>query len=181
MVSDRFESMEFEEMLDFVTEILTNDTIDQLSPIKELLSDFDVTGDKEPLNFSTRSITGKQAEEAFLELHRDQQFPIHGELVDRTLHGCGYDFEIQQDSHVSAIEVKGLSGLTGGISLTSKEWQIAKNMGPDYYLVIVRSVGNGPDFQIIKDPFSKLDPKRTISTVIQVRWNVGGKGLTDIE
>ena len=121
--------------------------------------------------FIIRGITGRKAEEIVLEFHKVNALPIHGEIVDKRDHGCGYDYEITGESN-AYIEVKGLDGNSGGISFTSKEWDIAQKEGEKYFLVLIKNVSSTPTVEIIQNPAKLLNPKKYIFTTVQIRWNL---------
>ena len=106
--------------------------------------------------------------------------PIKGELKDRRDDGCGYDFEIINNQQNVKIEVKGLSGITGGVQFTSKEWDVAKNFKDDYYLAIIKNVETDPFHIFVQNPFQKLTAKKTIQTIFQVRWNIPPSQINDL-
>lgn len=91
--------------------------------------------------------------------------------------GCGYDFEIQNNSIIYQIEVKGLDGDSGGVVFTSKEWDVAQKKKNTYYLAIVRNVSAQPEIQFIQNPANILDARKSIFTTVQVRWNVADNEL----
>ena len=112
-----------------------------------------------------------------MNYHKIHQSPVSGILNDTRDLGCGYDFSVNSGGTKSCLEVKGLDGDTGGISFTSKEWQVAEALGDEYYLVIVRNISNSPSIQIIQNPFRELAPKKSIFTTVQVRWNLSEKEI----
>ena len=128
------------------------------------------------------NITGRKAEEIFMEWFIDQEyFPAGKLLIDMRDYGCGYDFQfIISNNQVYAIEVKGCSDDTGGILISQKEWNTARIMKTDYYLIIVSNINNKPEIDIINNPYEKLSPKRNIQTVIQVNWTVPAQQLRQI-
>jgi hypothetical protein len=177
-VVQAFQHMSEEELRDVVDEILNN---------PDFRRSEDVSAVVEPIHrelarkgkavFVIRGPTARKAEEAFITHHRDSSSPIPGTLVDKRDHGCGYDFEIQAEGQSCLVEVKGLEADSGGILLTSKEWHVAKEEGDRYFLAIIRSVTRNPSVQIIKNPASVLNPKKSVFTTVQVRWTVSGSEL----
>ena len=130
-----------------------------------------IEADDKTATFALRGPTGINAESAFIDYHQQTGLPVAGELRDCRHDQCGYDFAIDAPVLV-AIEVKGLSGQTGGISLTDKEWRIAQDMGDCYYLAVVRNVGSTPEVSLVQDPASLLDPVMRLYTTVQVSWSV---------
>ena len=127
--------------------------------------------------YIVRGPTGRGAEQFFMEHHAITAEPTSGHLNDTRDNGCGYDFEIINNGASTLVEVKGLDGDTGGISFTSKEWEVATHNGDDYVLAIVRNISCNPDIQFIRNPAKSLNAKRSVYTIAQVRWNVSGPDL----
>lgn len=130
-----------------------------------------------------RNITGRKAEEIFTKWFQSGQkiLPQGKELVDMRDYGCGYDYQIViSDKQVYGIEVKGISEDEGGILITGKEWETAKRMGTDYFLVIISNINDEASVRILNNPYNILKPKRNIQTVIQVNWSVSDKKLKEV-
>jgi len=131
-----------------------------------------------------RNITGRKAEEIFIEWFKSDQkiLPQGKDFVDMRDYGCGYDFQIViSDKQVYGIEVKGVSDDEGGILITGKEWEIASAMKVDYYLVLVSNIDNNPVVSVINNPYEKFSPKRNLQTVIQVNWTVSSKEIRQLK
>jgi hypothetical protein len=127
-----------------------------------------------------RSITGRKAEEIFMEWFKSDQKILPGgkDFVDMRDYGCGYDFQIViSDKQVYGLEVKGVSEHDGGILITGKEWEIASRMKTDYYLILVSNIDIDPVINVINNPYEKLFPKKSIQTIIQVNWSVSQKEI----
>ena len=99
-----------------------------------------------------------------------------GKLIDCRDYGCGYDFRIEGPETVY-IEVKGLSGESGGVLFTNKEWQVANDINNFYYLCIIKNIESQPTVLFINNPASKLKPYKYIHTAIQVSWSVSKEQL----
>ena len=130
--------------------------------------------------FSLRGPTEAKAEAAFVEYHAQTDLPVAGELRDCRSDQCGYDFAIDSPSLV-AIEVKGLSGQSGGVSLTDKEWRIAQQLRDQYFLAVVRNVGAEAEVSLIRDPASLLSPTMRLYTTVQVSWSISQASLRQAE
>jgi hypothetical protein len=126
--------------------------------------------------FVPRGVTGRRAEELFIKLFGRGGIPIEGELIDRREDGCGYDFLLKDGNEDHQLEVKGLSGLDGGILFTDKEWQTAQTH-PNYKLFVAYNLSGDPMWKIIKRPHSLLQPTRQARTVVQISWQVGAAQL----
>jgi hypothetical protein len=172
-VLEAFQDLSEEELYDVVQDILrsqqfrlSDDLADIIDPIVRREAKR-----KGKSVFIVRGPTGRIAEEAYLEHHRTSGSPVAGQLQDTRDLGCGYDFEIHGDDGEYQVEVKGLDGEAGGVSFTSKEWHTAREKGKTYFLVIVRNASSTPQFQVVQDPARKLSPRKSVYTVVQVRWN----------
>lgn len=165
-VVEKFGHLEEQSLRSIVQDILSNDT--ENNPISIL------DGNSKTRNFSTRGITGKKAEEFFMQWY-EQTHP--GEvLFDTRDLGCGYDFEGKSTENV--YEVKGLSADTGDIYFTEKEWTVANQLQEKYNLVVVKNCMNGlPELSIYPNPSLNLSPKKQINHVIQVGWGVSSQDL----
>lgn len=127
--------------------------------------------------FILRIPTGKVAEEFFLQHHKNTSAPMEGEIVDCRDLGIGYDFKIVSKDRTCFVEVKGLSDFSGGVLFTGKEWEEAVKIGNDYFLCIVSNLNKSANILFIQNPAEKLKPKKNISTVIQITWNVTEKQI----
>ncbi|HEV2486160.1 MAG TPA: DUF3883 domain-containing protein [Terracidiphilus sp.] len=123
--------------------------------------------------FAKRLITGLAAEHYFESVLPGLPEFYNFELENTTRLGCGYDFRLHtaKDDKYLAVEVKGLRGLTGGLSLTPKEYEAATAMRNRFYLFVVKNFQKSPFHEIIPDPLSsKLEFTRSERKVIQVSW-----------
>jgi len=124
--------------------------------------------------FSQRLITGAAAEQYFESIHpRIPEFA--GYLVENTTRfGCGYDFRLRREAHEPdflAVEVKGLKDLTGSLSMTPKEHDVASTLGERFYLFVVRNFREKPSHSIYRNPLSAdLSFKRSERVLVQVSW-----------
>lgn len=172
IVLETYQSLEEEELRDLVTEILSTDQNTNSFELKSIAEDIQHNEKKEPRAFIVRGITGKRAEEFFINYHNSHKLPQSGTLLDTRDNGCGYDFEILNSESRIFIEVKGLEKNTGGVSFTSKEWDMAQKHGDNYYLAVVKNISESPHITIIRNPASKLAPKKNIIRTIQIIWNI---------
>jgi hypothetical protein len=127
-----------------------------------------------------RGPTGKAAESFFILYFNKTSLPREGSLIDCRDLGCGYDFKIESNNLDSYIEVKGMIDNSGGILFTDKEWQQATEIGNNYFLCIVKNIGNKPEINFIQNPASKIKPKKNIYTTIQINWSVTENELVKI-
>ncbi len=126
---------------------------------------------------STRGLTGARAEDLFQKLFAANKLPFSGTLEDKTKHGCGYDFRIDSDQGSIYVEVKGLDAALGGVMLTCKEWEVAKKLGNDFYLVLIRDIGGEPEVVVVKDPHTNLRARESVYRPVQVRYLVSQKDI----
>lgn len=95
-------------------------------------------------------------------------------LVNTTAFGCGYDFRLHPEAHPEefvAVEVKGLTGQTGSVAMTPKEYDAANSLGERFFLFVVRNFRELPMHTIFKDPVhSVLQFRRTERLITQVSW-----------
>lgn len=149
---------------------------EELEPLTKILPEGKEGKRKKQNNvFFPRNITGRKAEEIFIEWFKSGQDVIAqgSDFVDVRDYGCGYDFQVViSDKKVYAIEVKGFSEDEGGILITGKEWETAREMKTDYYIVLVSNIGDAPVITVVNNPYEKLSPKRNLQTVIQVNWTI---------
>lgn len=150
------------------------------SEIKSLTDIIDSSTEEKIGKFILRMPTGRSAEEFFINYFEKYKLPVNGSLIDTRDLGCGYDFEIHSNNEKFFIEVKGLSQHTGGILLTNKEWQIAKNKGDKYFIALVSNLNEIPVIKFIQNPFSILSPQENIVKTIQVNWSVSSNQLKSI-
>jgi hypothetical protein len=123
--------------------------------------------------FAQRLMTGLAAEHYF-ESVQPSLLEFQGlELENTTRLGCGYDFRLHKakDDKFLAVEVKGLRGSRGSLSLTPREHEAAMAMRERFYLFVVMNFQKSPFHEIFPDPLSgRLEFERTERKVIQVSW-----------
>jgi hypothetical protein len=124
-------------------------------------------------SFAKRLITGLAAEHYFESVQPALEGFQGLELENTTRLGCGYDFRLHTSNRDEflAVEVKGLRGLTGSLSLTPKEHEAATAMRSRFYLFVVKNFQKSPLHEIFPDPLScRLEFRRSERRVIQVSW-----------
>ena len=178
-VARALDSLSEEAVYDMLAEMIASGA-DSSSEIADLSA---ALASDTPISATTwtpqRGLTGLAAESAFAEFHASTGLPRPGKLVDCRHLQCGYDYRIECTNNTpdTFIEVKGLAEKIGGITLTPKEWRIARELREDYFLAIVHTANSTPDVTIIPDPASRLSPLKTIYTTVQVSWSVTPKDL----
>ncbi len=126
-------------------------------------------------SFARRLITGLAAEQYFeTNVHNLVEFRDFS-VRNTTRAGCGYDFQLRHGSHDEflAVEVKGLKGRAGALSLTPKEYGAALALKDRFYLFVVKNFQESPFHEMFRNPLSgDLRFRETKRTIVQVSWLV---------
>lgn len=124
-------------------------------------------------NFAQRLITGLAAEKYF-ESVRPNLPEFRGYAMQNTTNlGCGYDFrlEIEHSNDFLAVEVKGLQDITGTLSLTPKEYNLAAELKDRFFLFVVKNFRESPFHEVFQNPLSgKLRFTKKERVIVQVSW-----------
>lgn len=170
-IVDQFDHLSEEALKEIVLDLLNE------VPSEEVFLPF-TTRKNQTSIYTTRGVTGKRAEEFFIEW-----FSVHFpkiNLIDTRDLGCGYDFSTDNSEQV--YEVKGLSRNEGGVLFTDKEWKVAAELQGDYYLVLIKDCfGKEPIVEIYSNPHKKFNAKKQISTVINVNWGINSRDFKNTE
>jgi hypothetical protein len=127
-----------------------------------------------------RQETGRLAEEYFMARHASIDPAFQGQCIDMRTKGQGHDFQIVSDTGRPLLcETKGLAGETGGIEMTLPELTMARTMGDDYYLVIIRNLAGTPFEQVIQNPAAHLKMTRRETRKKEVRIQVSDKSIRE--
>ncbi len=100
--------------------------------------------------------TGTEAELFFMNNYRTIGSFTNGDLQDARLFGDGYDFQIAVESDYFLAEVKGVRGNTGGIRLTSNEFDKASEFREEFCLAIVSGLQAVQQMKVFFAPLSEL-------------------------
>lgn len=123
--------------------------------------------------FANRLMTGLAAERYF-EANQPTLIEFKDYVVENTTKiGCGYDFRLRADSQKDflAVEVKGVKGRTGGLSLTPKEYQVATELSDRFFLFVVKNFRESPFHEIYRNPLSgALRFARKETVVVNISW-----------
>lgn len=125
----------------------------------------------ENTSFAKRLITGQAAENYFQENYNDIDIFSDYELENTTKLGCGFDFKLHKNNDYIGVEVKGLNGMTGNISLTDKEYSVAEFLNKKYFLFIVKNFTEIPMHQYYQNPLNKLLFNKTECKITQISWS----------
>jgi hypothetical protein len=132
--------------------------------------------DESESQFAKRLITGLAAEQYFESIQPALPEFKNFALENTTRLGCGYDFRLHSETlkDFLAVEVKGLSGRIGSLSLTPKEHEVANALRNRFFLFVVKNFQDNPFYEIFQDPlFSRLQFKRTERIAVHVSWLAG--------
>jgi hypothetical protein len=123
--------------------------------------------------FVQRLVTGLAAERYF-ESVRPTLLEFKGYSVQNTTSlGCGYDFRLdgELDKDFLAVEVKGLNGIRGTLSLTPKEHEIATALRDRFFLFVVRNFRESPFHENFQNPLSSsLKFRKRERVTVEVSW-----------
>jgi hypothetical protein len=123
--------------------------------------------------FAKRLITGQAAEQYFRNnFSHFKQFNMY-ELEDTTKFGCGFDFKLTTSNSTDyiGVEVKGLNGKNGTVSLTSKEHAVAQYLKQRYYICLVRNFKESPIHDFYQNPLKRFLFKKTETLVTSINWS----------
>jgi len=123
--------------------------------------------------FSKRLTTGLAAEQYFESVHASLTEFKDGVVENTTRLGCGYDFRLQfaAGRDFLAVEVKGLKGRRGTISLTPREYEVAAALGDRFYLFVVKNFQESPFHEIFQNPLvSGPQFVKTERITVHVSW-----------
>jgi hypothetical protein len=146
----------------------------EIKQLENIVSDGDVKSRRNAV-YVPRGITGRAAEEFFIDQFTTGNLPFKGKLKDCRDLGTGYDFSIESKTKITYVEVKGRESDTGGLLFTNKEWEFAKSTGDDYYLCLVSNISGSPQIQLLQNPAAYIEAEKYVYTTIQVSWTVSQK------
>jgi hypothetical protein len=123
--------------------------------------------------FAQRLITGLAAERYF-ESVKPNLPEFKGYTAENTTSlGCGYDFRLEAEARKDffVVEVKGLNGVTGNLSLTPKEHEAATELADRFFLFVVKNFRESPFHVIFRNPLSgSLRFRKKERVMVQVSW-----------
>ncbi len=133
---------------------ITKRQFDFICDLNNSIDDSRLLTDKNTIKqiFTTRHETGAKAEEIFKKHYK--QIPIfkNAKCKDMRLSGAGYDFELSKNGDTFFVEVKGINDdkMCNSVLFTPKEWEVARNNGESYFLMIVNISQNA--IQVVQNP-----------------------------
>ena len=94
-------------------------------------------------------------------------------IENTTRLGCGYDFRLcpSVKEDFLAVEVKGLQGRAGSLSLTPKEYEVASTLTSRFFLFVVKNFRESPFHEIYQNPLAaglKFSKKERMT--VHVSW-----------
>ncbi len=122
-----------------------------------------------PYNVAERLLTGRRAEEYFLEHSLSLVQVAAIDILDRRQDACGFDFGVRGNARL-AFEIKGLKPLRGSIQFTDREWLEARSRQEHYCLVVVGNLAAEPIARVIPGPYSSLKTSCTLQTCVTAVW-----------
>ena len=138
-----------------------------------LTEEVEKVGSENDSTFAKRLITGQAAEQYFRDCFDEIDLFLGRKLYDTTKFGCGFDFKLvrEQDNEYFGVEVKGLTEKSGRISLTNKEFEVARILEDRYFLFVVKNFRENPFHQVHRNPVKALDFSKTEQRITQVFWS----------
>lgn len=124
--------------------------------------------------FAERLITGLAAERYFESIQNNLP-EFSGYISQNTTRlGCGHDFRLDSvppADNFLAVEVKGLKGVTGLLSMTPKERQTAATLRSRFFLFVVKNFREAPFHEIFQDPLNgSLTFRKQERATVQISW-----------
>ena len=167
-VFEKYKYLDFNSFTGVVRSFFPSD-----SRTKDNVTDIEITD--EASSFAQRLITGAAAEQYFESIYAKLPEFSGYNLENTTRFGCGYDFRLRHflgnNENFLAVEVKGLKGETGSLTMTAKEYDLATNLRGRFYLFVVKNFRETPHHEVYSDPLSSsLKFKKIERITIQVAW-----------
>ena len=120
-------------------------------------------------NVAERLLTGRRAEEYFLENCNRLVGIARADLLDFRQSARGFDFGVDKRPEL-AIEIKGMKKMRGGIQFTDREWSEAKYRRGDYWVVIVGNLAAHPVARVIRDPYVAIEVRCSYQKSVTAIW-----------
>lgn len=99
-----------------------------------------------------RLITGKAAEEYFVQKYPSIEVFSGFQITNTTNLGCGFDFKLSKGLERFYVEVKGMNDKSGSILMTEKEHRVAEELLDRYCLFVVKDFRQTPFHDYYFDP-----------------------------
>jgi hypothetical protein len=163
-VLDELEVLSDDALLELISRILSRDEEAVATAIDSLAVRTRIAH-----NVAERLLTGRRAEEYFLEHSQELVGFTTSQIIDLRQSALGFDFGIDSRPEL-AIEVKGIKQHRGDVQFTDREWSEAGYRGERYWLAVVGNLGAEPSARIIRDPHASLAAHCSYKTTIAAVW-----------
>lgn len=120
-------------------------------------------------NVAERLLTGRRAEDYFLENCRQLVGVERNTIIDCRNWAGGFDFGVKGRSEW-AIEIKGMKQTAGSIQFTDREWSEAALRLDYYWLIIIGNLASKPIPRIVQNPHAVLTAHCSYQTSIAAVW-----------
>jgi hypothetical protein len=120
-------------------------------------------------NIAERLLTGRRAEEFFIENCEALVGIRQSELADHRQLACGFDFGVARLPKLG-IEVKGLKHIKGEILFTDREWTEAGYRRDNYWLVVIGNLDSAPRGKVVSDPYRALKVSCSYQVTVAANW-----------
>jgi len=164
-VLDEMRDVSDEGLIELIARIIHRDEEPIIEAIDSLANVTPVTQ-----NVAERLLTGRKAEDYFLDNCREIIKIRRDDIMDFRLMARGYDFGIR-DHPEQAVEIKGLKSKRGQILFTDREWMEALCRGSDFWLVVVGNLASRPIPRVYRDPHALLKVTSNCRTSIAISWH----------
>lgn len=164
-VLDELKDISDEALIELVTRILVRDQDATVEAIDSL-----AVKNRISHNVAERLLTGRRAEDYFLEHSFEIVRLRRDDLIDQRLAACGYDFGVKTDSKI-AIEIKGIKTDIGQVQFTDKEWTEAQARRNNYLLVVIGNLTSTPIHRLYRNPHDELDVRCRFQKTIAAIWH----------
>jgi hypothetical protein len=159
-----FEAVGDAALLELVERILAAD-VEAIAPAIDVIE----SPSPRVANVAERLLTGRKAEDYFLQ-HAEAILALPSpQIIDRRLDAMGYDFAVAELNDV-AIEVKGMRDARGQLLFTDREWSQANKLGPNYWLVVVGNLAATPNHALMRHPSLHLQASCAYQASVAVTW-----------
>lgn len=148
-VYDAFSDLNLEAFTGLLKEVIYKDH--EVDVLMETIAGKTGTGGE---GYAKRLLTGQAAEQYFKSKYKEIDVFNGFDIEDTTRLGCGFDFRLVAPDSFYAVEVKGLSGVTGNITLTEKEHSVSSILGSLYFLFVVKNFKDEAFHEIYRDPMA---------------------------
>lgn len=166
-VMDLFGELGDQQLIEFVRGLIARDesvAAQVVEPLQQVRT--------QVFNVAQRLLTGRLAEEYFVQKSELICGIDPAELVDRRSHACGFDFSVSSRPALM-IEVKGITGKAGEIACTDLEYRTAREHGEHYWLIVVGNLPARPVGKLHLDPCRSLTFRQVTDQTPRTTWRAG--------